>query len=59
MIYKEKVQNLLEVLNGKLRILEAVTTGAMRLSAQETNAIVKDAQKISENISEIISIERN
>jgi hypothetical protein len=59
MIYKEKVQNLLEVLNGKLRILEAVTTGAMRLSAQETNVIVKDAQKISENISEIISIERN
>jgi|LauGreDrversion4_2_1035121.scaffolds.fasta_scaffold436980_2 hypothetical protein len=59
MIYKEKVQNLLEVLNGKLRILEAVTTGAMRLSAQETNTIVKSAQKISENISEIISIERN
>ncbi len=59
MIYKEKVQNLLEVLNGKLRILEAVTTGAMRLSAQETNTIVKSAQKISENISEIIGIERN
>ena len=59
MIYKEKVQKLLEVLNGKLRILEAVTTGAMRLSAQETNTIVKSAQKISENISEIISIERN
>ena len=52
MIYKEKVQNLLEVLNGKLRILEAVTTGAMRLSAQETNVIVKDAQKISENFAE-------
>lgn len=59
MIYKEKVQNLLEVLNGKLRILEAVTTGAMRLSASETNKIVKDAQKISDNLLEIISIERN
>jgi putative sterol carrier protein len=59
MIYKEKVQNLLEVLNGKLRILEAVTTGAMRLSAEETNRIVKDTQKISDNLSEIISIERN
>jgi hypothetical protein len=59
MIYKEKVQNLLEVLNGKLRILEAVTTGAMRLSADETNRIVKDAQRVSDNLSEIISIERN
>ena len=59
MIYKEKVQNLLEVLNGKLRILEAVTTGAMRLSADEANKIVKDAQRISDNLSEIISIERN
>lgn len=59
MIYKEKVQNLLEVLNGKLRILEAVTNGALRLSAHEVNKIVKDTQKISETISDIISIERN
>jgi len=58
MIYKEKVTNLLEVLNAKLRIIENVSNGSMRLSQAEVNQVIKDTKTITESISEIISIER-
>jgi hypothetical protein len=58
MVYKEKVTNLLEVLNAKLRIIENVSNGSMRLSQAEVNQIIKDTKSITESISEIISIER-
>jgi hypothetical protein len=58
MIYKEKVINLLEVLNAKLRIIENVSNGSMRLSQAEVNQVIKDTKLVTERISEIISIER-
>ena len=58
MIYKEKVQGLVEVLNGKMRIIEGIATGAIRMSNQETMQIITDTKKVIERISEIISIER-
>lgn len=58
MIYKEKVQNLLEVLAAKLRIIENVSNGSMRLSQHEVNQVINDTKRVTENISEIISIER-
>ena len=58
MIYKEKVINLLEVLNAKLRIIENVSNGSMRLSQAEVDRVIKDTKAVTERISEIISIER-
>lgn len=58
MIYKEKVINLLEVLNAKLRIIENISNGSMRLSQSEVDKVIKDTKAVTERISEIISIER-
>ncbi len=58
MIYKEKVINLLEVLNAKLRIIENVSNGSMRLSQAEVDKVIKDTKAVTERISEIIIIER-
>jgi len=58
MVYKEKVINLLDVLNAKLRIIENVSNGSMRLSQMEVNQVIKDTKEVTERISEIISIER-
>ena len=58
MVYKEKVINLLDVLNAKIRIIENVSNGSMRLSQAEVNQLIKDTEEVTERISEIISIER-
>jgi hypothetical protein len=58
MVYKEKVINLLDVLNAKIRIIENVSNGSMRLSQAEVNQLIKDTKEVTERISEIISIER-
>lgn len=58
MIYKEQITNLLDALSGKLRIIENVANGSMRLTEQQVNVTIGDAKKIVERISEIISIER-
>jgi putative sterol carrier protein len=59
MIYKEKVQGLVEVLNGKLRIIEGIATGAIKVNGQETIQIIAETKKVVERIGELISIERN
>jgi putative sterol carrier protein len=58
MIYKEKVQGLVEVLEGKIRIIEGIAAGGIKMSNQETMQIITDVKKVIERISEIISIER-
>lgn len=58
MVYKEKVTNLLDVLNAKIRIIENVSKGSMRLSQAEIEQVIKDTKSITERISELISIER-
>ena len=57
MWYKEQVENHLSSLEGKLRIIENVVTGAMRLSHEELLQIINDTKKVAERIGEFISIE--
>ena len=59
MIYKEKVQGLVEVLNGKMRIIEGIATGAIKMNNQETVQIIAETKKVIERIGELISIERD
>ena len=58
MMYKQKVQSLLETLEAKLKIIQNVANGQMRLDANQVNQVINDAKIVTERISEIISIER-
>ncbi len=58
MIYNEKIQTLLEALDGKLRIIQNVANGAQQLSPSEVNTTIEDARKIVERVSELVSINR-
>jgi len=58
MIYNEKIQTLLEALDGKLRIIQNVANGAQQLSPSEINTTIEDAKKIVERVSELVSINR-
>ncbi len=58
MMYKNQVQNLLVVLDGKLRVLEGAASGAMKLSPQDVIQLVHDIRKVSDRMNELISIER-
>jgi hypothetical protein len=58
MIYNEKIQNLLESLDGKLRIIQNVANGAQQLPPSQINATLEDARKIVERIGELTRINR-
>lgn len=58
MIYNEKIQNLLEALDGKLRIIQNVANGAQQLSPSEVSRTIEDAKQIVERVSELVRINR-
>ena len=58
MMYNEKIQTLLESLDGKLRILQNVANGAQQISPSDVNTVIEDARKIVERVSELVSINR-
>jgi len=57
-MYNEKIQTLLESLDGKLRILQNVANGAQQISPSDVNMTIEDARKIVERVSELVSINR-
>ena len=58
MIYNEKIQMLLESLDGKLRILQNGISGAQQLSPSEALTTLEDARKVVERIAELTRINR-
>jgi hypothetical protein len=58
MMYKKKVQELLGVLEGKLRIIENTATGQMRLTNQEILTVINQAKQVREKLTELVDIER-
>jgi hypothetical protein len=58
MIYKQKVQSLLETLEVKLRIIESVSTGQMKMSNQEVAHLINQTKNIREQLSEIVRLEK-
>ena len=59
MMYKSKIETLLEVLDSKLRIIDNVVSGSMKLSNNDLIYVINDCKRIKNQISELISIERN
>jgi hypothetical protein len=58
MVYKQKVMGLLETLEGKLRLIENVSQGILRMEPKQVNELIQQTKKIREQIQELISIER-
>jgi hypothetical protein len=58
MLYKQRVQSLLENLEVKLRIIESVSTGQMKMSQQEVAQLINNAKNIREQLSEIVRLEK-
>ena len=58
MIYTEQIQNQLESLDGKLRILTNGITGAQQISPAEAYKTLEEARYIVERISELNRINR-
>ena len=58
MIYNEKIQMLLESLDGKLRILQNVIKGAQQITPSQAIEVLEDSRKIVERISELTRINR-
>lgn len=58
MIYNEKIENLLESLDGKLRILQNGISGTQHLSPSEAHTTLDDARKIVERVAELTRINR-
>jgi hypothetical protein len=58
MIYNEKIQMLLESLDGKLRILQNVINGAQQITPSQAIEVLEDSRKIVERISELTRINR-
>jgi hypothetical protein len=59
MVYKQKVLGLLEALQGKIRIIENISTGALRMENDQVVELIKQTKKLTEQISDLISIERD
>jgi len=59
MVYKQKVLGLLEALEGKLRLIENVSNGALRMDAQQVNQLIEQTKKIREQLYDLVSVERD
>jgi len=58
MIYNEKIQTLLESLDGKLRILQNVIKGAQQITPSQAIEVLEDSRKIVERVTELTRINR-
>jgi len=58
MVYKQKIMGLLEALEGKLRLIESVSQGILRMEPEQVDDLIQQTKKIREQIYELVSIER-
>ena len=58
MIYNEKIQMLLESLDGKLRILQNVINGTQQITPSQAIEVLEDSRKIVERVTELTRINR-
>jgi hypothetical protein len=59
MIYKQKVLGLIEALEGKIRLIENVANGSMKMSADQVDQLINQTKKIREQLFDLVSIERD
>lgn len=59
MVYKQKVLSLLEALEGKLRLIENVANGAMKMDSTQVNDLIHQTKKLREQLYDLVSVERD
>lgn len=59
MVYKQKVLGLLQALEGKIRLIENVANGSMRMDSADVDNLINQTKKLREQIEELVSIERD
>ena len=57
-MYREKIESMLDTLDSKLKVLQGVSNGTIKLSANDINFVIESCIKLKESIKELISIER-
>jgi hypothetical protein len=57
MIYKQKVQGQIDVLVGKIKVIEAVAKGAMQLPNNQVLQVIEDTKKVIDRINELVNLE--
>jgi hypothetical protein len=57
-MYKEKILGQVDVLVGKIRVIEAVASGAMQLPNSEVMRVIEDTKKVVDRINELVNLER-
>jgi hypothetical protein len=58
MVYKERIQQLLEALNGKLDIIEKVSAGSLRLSKEDVTKVINETKQLVERVANLVENER-
>lgn len=58
MMYREKIESMLDTLDSKLKVLQGVSNGTIKLSTNDINFVIESCIKLKESIKELISIER-
>jgi hypothetical protein len=58
MVYKERIQQLLEALNAKLDIIDKVSSGSLRLSKEDVTKVINETKQLVERVSTLIENER-
>ena len=58
MVYKERIQQLLEALNGKLDVIEKVSSGSLRLSKEDVTKVINETKQLVERVSNLVENER-
>ena len=58
MVYKEKVQGLLDSLSNKFKIIEQISRGEVNLPARDVKSIINETSSLIERISNLVNAER-
>ena len=59
MVYKQKVLGLLETLEGKIRLIENVARGTMKMDQTQVNQLIEQTKSLRDQIYDIVSVERD
>jgi flagellar hook-associated protein FlgK len=59
MVYKEKVLGLTDALEAKLRLIENVANGNIKMDGQQINQLIQQMKNLREQIYDLVSIERD
>ena len=58
MIYREKMQTLLESLGTKLKTIQAISKGTLNIPSEDVNTIITQTLIITEKLENLVNSER-